>query len=134
MELHQTNKKDIRKFGITLGIILVIIGSVQLLKGNTHIYPWLYIAGVLSFSLGFFVPVVLKPVYFLFNRITHAIGSFITGLVLAIVFYVVLTPIGLIARLFGKNFLDINWAKETNTYWIKKEQTSAGTERYEKQF
>ena len=130
----RTELKDISKFGIVLGIVLSIIGTIQLLKGNTRIYPWFYIAGVLSFSLGFFVPVALKPVYFLFNRITHAIGSFITGLVLVIIFYIVLTPIGLIGRLFGKNFLDINWAKETNTYWIKKEQTSAGTERYEKQF
>jgi len=127
-------KSVLRKFGITLAVILAIIGTIQLLKGHTKIYPWLYSIGVISIVLGIFIPAWLNPIHFAFKKIGCAVGALFTGLILVIVFYIVLTPIGLIARLFGKNFLDINWAKRANTYWIKKEQLNEGTERYERQF
>jgi len=133
MNKDVTNKY-LRKFGIALGIILAIIGTIQLLKGHIRIYPWLYAVGILSFVLGIFIPAILKPLYFVFTKIAQLIGSIITGLLLGVVFYVILTPIGLIARLFGKNFLDINWDRRFDTYWVKKGQTDGDVKRYEKQF
>ncbi len=98
------------------------------------IYPWFYAVGILSFVLGIFIPAALKHVYFAFSKIAQLIGTIVTGLLLGIIFYVILTPIGLIAKLFGKNFLDINWKIKSDSYWIKKEQPNEGVERYEKQF
>lgn len=134
MKLHQISRRELRRFGITLGIILSVIATIQLLKGHTRVYPWLYTGSALGFVLAIFIPDTLKPIYFVFTKIAHVIGTIITRLFLAVVFYVILTPVGLIAKLFGKSFLDINWKNKPTTYWIKKEQPMEGIERYERQF
>lgn len=127
-------KNELRKFGIIFGIALIAIGIVQLLKGHTKIYPWFYGIGLISLILGIFAPSAIKPIYFIFKKIGSFIGNIVTGLILAIVFYIVLTPIALIARLFGKDFLDIKWKKKSNTYWMPKEVVKDGVERYERQY
>ena len=132
--MHQISKKDLRRFGIIFGIALTVVGTIHLLRGNVDVYPWFYVVGVLIFALGIFIPVALMPIHFVLKKVLEVIREFTTRLVLLLLFYFVLTPIGLIARLFRKNFLDINWKRKSDSYWIKKEQPSEGAERYEKQF
>ena len=134
MRSHQISRKELRRFGIIFGIVLSIVGTIHLLKGNENVYPWFYIVGISIFALGIFVPVALTPIHFILKKALDVIREFTTRLILLIVFYIILTPISLIARLFGKNFLDINWKIKSDSYWIKKEQPNEGVERYEKQF
>ncbi len=133
MDKDVTNKY-LRRFGIIFGIVLIIVGTIHLLRGNAGVCHRFYVVGILIFALGIFVPVALRPVYFVLKKILDIIREFTTTLVLLLLFYFVLTPIGLIAKLFGKNFLDIDWEKKANSYWIKKEQPSERAEKYERQF
>lgn len=61
-------------------------------------------------------------------------GWFNTRLILIITYYFVLTPIGLLAKLFKKDFLNLKIEREAQSYWIKKVQLIQGKERYEKTF
>ncbi|MBN1406076.1 MAG: hypothetical protein JW946_06115 [Candidatus Omnitrophica bacterium] len=126
--------KELRKFGIIFGIAMIVLGTFQLLKGHSAIYPWLYGIGVFSFLSGLFFPRAIKPVHIALKTIFRLAEWVITRTALIIVFYFIITPIRFIAGLSGKEFLDINWNKKSDTYWIKKEKPSDTTERYEKQF
>lgn len=61
-------------------------------------------------------------------------GWFNTRLILIITYYFVLTPIGLLAKLFKKDFLNLKIEREAQSYWIQKGQLIQGKERYEKTF
>lgn len=55
-------------------------------------------------------------------------------LILVLLFYLVITPIGVITRLFGKDFLDRRIEKDKGTYWIPRKRAEMRKERYETQF
>lgn len=59
------------------------------------------------------------------------LGNIVSGVVLFLFFYGVITPIGLLCRLFGKTFVQ---RKPTDSYWISRTDYSSEPERYEKQF
>lgn len=127
MSLNQTELKKIRKSGIIATVILLTIGTLHLLKGHNRLSIALYILAVVFFIMTRFSP-------FAFKKLTQAIGESITGVLLSIVFYVVITPMGLIMRLFSKDPLDRRIEKGKNSYWIEKELATEDVTRYEKQF
>lgn len=61
-------------------------------------------------------------------------GWFNARLILIITYYLLLTPIGLLAKLFKKDFLNLKIEREARSYWIKKDQLIQGKERYERTF
>jgi len=81
-----------------------------------------------------FFPVVLKPIFFIFKRITAILAWFNTRLILILVFYLVATPIGVLMRIFGKDPLDKKIVKNSSTYWIKREKAGFTREDLDKQF
>jgi hypothetical protein len=116
------NKKEWRKFGIGLGIILSVIATIQLIIGR-ELYPYFYGVGLIVFLVGLVLPILLKPVFILFSYIGFVLGWFMTRVILSVLFYLVFTTIGLILRLFGKHFLDIKFDKKADSYrwWLLSE-------------
>lgn len=133
-ELQQLDlsKKSLRKFGLIVGAVFVLL-TLWLTFKNYH--PTLrYILGTIGILLivfGIFLPKVLKGIYLFWIGIALAIGWVISRILLIILYYVVLTPIGLIGRSIGKEFLDIK-PKYKETYWIKK--NSSAKTNYDKMF
>ena len=103
-------KREWRKFGIALGIILAIIATILLIKGKST-YLYFYGGGLFAVLTALVVPIIMKPVFILFLYIGHGLGFVMTRLILGILFYLVITPIGLIARLFGKQFLSVGFSR-----------------------
>ena len=62
------------------------------------------------------------------------LGWFMTRLILMILFYFILTPIGLLGKLFGYNFLENNFNSSANSYWNLRDSKSEINQGYEKQF
>jgi len=62
------------------------------------------------------------------------LGWFMTRLILIILFYFILTPIGLLGKLFGQNFLENNSNSSANSYWNLRDSKSEINQDYEKQF
>lgn len=110
MKLHRISAEE-RKFGLIFGIALCMIGTIQLFKGHAKSYIWFYLVGVSIFTLGIIAPNLIRPIHIILAKIAHLISELITKLTLILVFYVILTPVSLIAKLFGKYFLDIDWKK-----------------------
>ena len=128
----KSEKSDLRKFGITVGIILIIIAGFLYWKEKESFQIFLTIGTILCL-LGVAVPVVLKSIYWIWMIFATILGWIMTRVILSLLFFVILTPIGLIARLFGKQFIELRWNRSKNSYWnyrsVKSKRVS-----YEKQF
>lgn len=127
------SRKGLRKFGWTMGVCLALLGLALFLK-HKPAYRMFWAGGVVFLILGQFLPVVLKPVYRLWMGLAFCLGWFNTRLILIAVYYLVVTPIGLAARLMGKDFLNLKLDKSAKTYWHKRETVDIPKERYERIF
>jgi len=125
------DKSDWKKFGITMAIILAIIGFFLLWKKNNNYDYILYLAAAF-FITGLILPSVLKPVYKVWMAISVVMGFIMTKVIMIIIFYLIVTPIGLIASLTGKEFLDMKIDKSAKSYWIAREKTQNIKADYEK--
>ena len=125
-------KEEIRKFGIVIGSILLIIGVILLWKRNIY-YPILMIIGVFLFVGGLSIPIILKPIYIIWMIFATIMGWLMTRFILSLLFYGLITPISLIARLMGKKFIYLRWDKINNSYWNYRSNKVQNVD-YEKQY
>ena len=125
-------KEEIRKFGIVIGIILLIIGVILLWKRNIY-YPILMIIGIFLFVGGLSIPIILKPAYFAWMIFANILGWVMTRVILNLLFYAMITPIGFISRLFGKQFIELKWDKSKSSYWNYRSSKSEKAS-YERQY
>ena len=129
----KSKKSDIRKFGITIGIILMIIAGFLFWKEKES-YQIFLTVGTILFVLGILVPAVLKPIYWIWMIFATILGWIMTRVILSLLFYIIITPIGLILRFFGKQFLELKWDKSKESYWNYRAIKHLKMEDYEKQF
>ena len=128
----RTSVKDFRSFGITIGIILLIVSAI-LLYYNKESYQSLAIIASTFIGLGIILPVLLKPAYLVWMTFAVILGWVMTRVILSIVFYLIMTPIGLITRLLGEDFLALK-IKDSNSYWNHRDRSKESNQDYEKQF
>lgn len=129
--MHHTARKELRKFGISVGLVLCILGGILLYKGH-QIYVGFFIVGGLLALGGTFIPSVLRPIHRGWMTIVGAIGWFNTRLFLGLFFYFIFTPVGLIGRLLGHNFLDRKIDRNANSYWIIRKRGPFDPKRMER--
>ena len=129
----KTEKKDLQNFGFTAGIILLVISGFLFWKEKEAFQIFVAI-GITLFFTTIAIPVVLKPVYWVWMIFAIILGWFMTRVILSLLFYVVITSIGLILRLLGKQFLELRWDKSKESYWNFKNDDPLEKENYEKQF
>ena len=129
----KSEKSDIRKFGITIGIILMIIAGFLFWKEKES-YQIFLTVGTILFVLGILVPAILKPIYWIWMVFATILGWIMTRVILSLLFYIIITPIGLILRLFGKQFIELKWDKSNSTYWNYRSRDVIERDQYEKQF
>ena len=89
--------------------------------------------GVVLFFLGVALPVILKPIFWIWMIFATILGWIMTRVILSIMFYVIFTPIGLILRLFGKQFIELKWDKSKDSY-LNYRLSKPELGSYEKQF
>ena len=129
----KVDKKELRKFGLTLGIFLAALGILLLiLKKEAHWYFWG--SGGALILIGLTLPVVLTPLYRFWMGLATVLNFVMLRLLLGVVFYVFFTLIGGLGRLFGKQFLDKKRDPGRESYWHRRETLEFEKERYEKQF
>jgi len=126
-------KKDLRKFGLTVGGVLLIIAAL-LLYFEKSSAPYFGAIGGILFLAGILIPQILKPLNKIWMGLAIVLGFFMSRLILTILFYLVLTPIAFIAKIVGKKFLILKYDKSANTYWEKRTDIQKITVDYERQF
>ena len=129
----KSEKSDLRKFGITIGIILLAIAGFLFWKEKES-FQILLTFGVISCIFGIAIPFILKPIYWVWMIFATILGWIMTRVILSLLFYIILTPIGLILRFFGKQFLELRWDKSKESYWNFKTNEHLKKENYENQF
>ena len=124
--------KDLRKFGLTMGIFFGILGGLFLWRGKA---AWSWWTGLSAFFLffGILLPGWLKGIHRAWMTLALLMGWVMTRVVLIIFFYIVLTPIGFFARLSGKRPLGLRSEKGKVSYWIDRAPVTDKT-HYEKQY
>ena len=80
------------------------------------------------------MPVILKPVYRVWMTLAVVMGFIMTRVILSVVYYLVMTPIGLAMRLFGKDPMHRRIDPEASSYWIEKSYDDESPERLEKYY
>ena len=129
----KTGKKDLRSFGVTIGIILLLIAGFLFYKDKESFQIFLYIAGAFI-GFGMIIPIILKPIYIAWMTFAVVLGWFMTRVILSLLFYVIITPIGLVLRIFGKDFLDLKKQAVQGSYWNQRDSNLEKNQNYEKQF
>jgi len=114
----ESGRKELRKFGLTMGIVLGLLGGLWWWRANPY-YSYLFILSIAFLLLGLAVPMLLKPVHKIWMTLAVLMGWLMTRVLLSILFFLVFTPMGLVARLFGKQFLDLKIDKSRGALFFK---------------
>jgi len=105
-----------RGFGFVFSAAFAILSFYPLLHDRPPIYALLGVAaGFLLVAL--FIPRILRPLNILWFKFGMLLAKIIQPIVMAAIFYLVVTPIGLIMRAFGKDLLRQKMSKDSQTYW-----------------
>ncbi len=133
-EIITLDNKGLRKFGLTTGVIVIILFGLFLPwvfdANSLPLWPWIVAAALWLPALIW--PRTLNPVYHVWMRIGHALGWINSRIILGLVFYIVLLPMGLIMRALGKDPMARKHDKSASSYRIASQQEPK--ERMEKPF
>lgn len=126
-------KKDLRKFGLTVGIVIAVISAVLFYYERAS-YFYFGLAALLLMIPAIVYPQVLRPLNKIWMSLAIILGWFMTRVILSILYYLIVTPIGFFARIFGKEFLDLKWNRKQDSYWILRDKKNPEQIDYERQF
>lgn len=124
--------RALRKFGWTVGPVILLLGAIFLWRQRGAGWPLIAIGVVLILAAAL-APVTLKWVHGAWMIAALALGWVMTRILLTIVFFLVVTPIGLLQRLFGKRAIEVDFRADAASYWQARTARPA-PEDYEKQF
>tara|TARA_A100000164_G_scaffold300769_1_gene275787 strand:+ start:336 stop:716 length:381 start_codon:yes stop_codon:yes gene_type:complete len=110
-----------RGFGLLFSLVFFIIGLWPLLKSESPRVVFL-IFSFTFLALGLINSKILTPLNKSWIKFGELLGGIIAPIIMAVVYFAVLTPISLLVRLTGKDLLKIKFSKKKNTYWIKREK------------
>jgi len=117
-----------KSFGILFFIVFAIIGLYPLLSFN-FVRIWALVIALIFLFLGLAKPSVLKPLNTGWIKLGEILGKIIAPIVMLLVFFIVITPIGLMLRLFGKDILGLKFSEKVKTYWITRDKNIGSMKR-----
>ena len=112
-----------RSFGIVFFAVFFIISTYPLINGD-GIRLWSLIISIVFLFLGLVNSKILNPLNKMWFKFGIFLGKIVSPLVMGIIFFLVVTPIGLLMRLLNKDLLNIKFNDNTS-YWIEKTDTKS---------
>lgn len=122
-----------RSFGITFAVVFALIGLFPLLHGG-GIRIWALACCAIFAGLALFWPALLAPlnrVWFRFGMLLHKI---VNPIVLGLMFFIIITPLALIIRLFGGKLMSLQSDKSLPSYWIRRSPPGPEAQSIRNQF
>ena len=110
-----------RSFGLLFFAVFVILGLWPLKNGESLNFYFIT-ASVVFLILGLLNSKLLTPLNKSWIKLGETLGIIIAPIVMALVYFVILTPVSIIVRVFGKDLLGLKFLKEKDTYWIKRKK------------
>ena len=110
-----------RSFGLLFFLVFLILGLWPL---KNSLDPNLYLISIsgVFLILGLTNSKILSPLNKLWIKFGEILGMIIAPLVMALVYFIVLTPVSLIVRIFGKDLLGLKFLKQKDSYWINRKK------------
>ena len=129
MNLNKTVRMSSnRSFGLLFFIVFFII-SLWPLKSHGDLKLWAFALSLIFLCLGILNSKILNPLNKLWFKFGILLGSVVSPIVLGIVFFVVVTPLGIIMRILNKDLLKLKMYKNINTYWINREKEKSSMKK-----
>tara|TARA_Y100000389_G_C17045191_1_gene310061 strand:+ start:123 stop:506 length:384 start_codon:yes stop_codon:yes gene_type:complete len=107
-----------KSFGLVFFVVFLLISLYPLLN-DENIRLWSLIVSIIFLVLGILNSVLLSPLNKLWFKFGILLGKIISPIIMGIIFFLVVTPIGLIMRLLGKDVLNLKY-NDYKSYWIEK--------------
>lgn len=111
-----------RKFGLTVGTAFLVLAAISRWRGHAAAPSVLAALGGVLFLAGLAIPGRLGPVFRAWMRLAHLLSKVTTPILMGLIYFVVLTPIGLAMRLLGKNPLEAR--EENGSLWVPHDRRS----------
>ncbi len=112
-------KSSNRSFGILFFVVFLGFGLWPLTKDQPINFIFIFISTVFLI-LGIFNSKILSPLNSLWIKFGELLGRIVAPIVMALVYFVILTPVSLLVRILGKDLLGLKFLKKKNSYWIKR--------------
>ena len=117
----KSEKVNNRSFGILFFIVFLIIGLYPIYNSESP-NKFFLILSLPFLILGLLNSKILTPFNRAWIKLGEILGLIIAPVIMALVYFIFLTPISLIVRIFGKDLLDIKFNKKSETYWINRKK------------
>ena len=114
-------KTSEKSFGILFGVIFLIISLWPLLNSN-NLRLWSLAVSLTFFLISFLKPSLFKPFNNAWIKLGELLGRIIAPIIMAIVYFLILTPISLLVRLFGKDLIGMKFNNDIKSYWIERKK------------
>ncbi len=117
-----------KSFGILFFVVFSLISLWPLIFSSGELRIWPIPFAIIFLVLGLMNSKFLNPLKLLWIKFGELLGKVIAPIVMALVYFIVLTPIGLIMRIFGKDFLSLKFSNQ-KSYWMKRQKDLGSMKR-----
>ena len=107
-----------RSFGIVFFLVFLLIATYPLINGS-ELRLWSLVISIIFLFLGLINSKILNPLNKLWFKFGIFLGKIISPLIMGIIFFLVVTPIGFLMRLLNKDLLNLKF-NNNSSYWIEK--------------
>lgn len=122
-----------RSFGLVFSVVFLVIAALPLFTGE-GMRIWSLMVSLVLLVVSFTAPLILSPLNRLWTRIGLLLHGIISPIVLGILFFAMVVPMGILMRLFGKDPLRLHFEPGLNSYWIKRDPPGPKPESMTDQF
>ena len=122
-----------RSFGIVFAVFFAIIGLIPAFYGRSPVWSLLTIS-IFFLLVAMVAPRLLAPLNRLWTRFGILLHKVVSPLILAIIYFALFTPIGLLMRVFGKDSIARKVDPNSSTYWLKRHPPDPTSDSLHKQF
>tara|TARA_Y100000996_G_scaffold257725_1_gene202857 strand:+ start:201 stop:581 length:381 start_codon:yes stop_codon:yes gene_type:complete len=113
------SKENNKGFGLLFFIVFLLIGLWPIIKGDSPRILFFPIA-LVFLILGLMNAKILSPLNRLWIKFGDLLGKIIAPVVMAFIYFIILTPLSFLIRITGKDLLKVKYSNKENTYWIKR--------------
>ena len=126
-----TTRKELRQFGLLVGTVFTVIGLWPLVFRGESLRLWATGIGGLLIAFGGILPQLLAPIHKWWMWIGHILGWINTRILLGLVFYGLVTPMGILFRLMGKDVMGRAFTRDSLTYRVVRKPRPRGHMKYQ---
>jgi len=128
-------RRQLNQFGFIWLGFLVLFGAIARFKLDApNLALGLWVAALVVPVVGWLIPSVMRAVFLGMSYAAWPIGFVVSHVILALVYYLVFTPVGLAMRIFGYDPMKRGFDEDVSSYWVTRDPAAAEPKRYFRQF